>query len=200
MSKYVMAMDAGTTSNRCIIFDHSRTPVAVAQKEFRQIYPQAGWVEHDAMEIWNTQLEVAREAMKKAGITAEDIGTDDSRVKCYGYLRKDNHVECGIYYDLMCRARVFCNPTPEWAGFSSTVEAMFFFTPVVVSKYDNFVAEFGNDIDFGKYNVSFSMSAVAGDILTVVDSPAYDTKCVIAHDSVREYTWESFVDRLGLGG
>ena len=73
MSKFVMAMDAGTTSNRCIIFDHSCTPVAVAQKEFRQIFPKAGWVEHDALDIWKTQLEVAQEAMKKAGITADDI-------------------------------------------------------------------------------------------------------------------------------
>ena len=73
MSKYVMAMDAGTTSNRCIIVDRSCRPVSVAQKEFTQIYPKAGWVEHDPLEIWDTQLAVAREAMEKAGIKAEDI-------------------------------------------------------------------------------------------------------------------------------
>ena len=73
MNKYVMAFDAGTTSSRCIIFDRSGSVMAVAQKEFKQYYPKAGWVEHDPVEIWNTQLGVARDAMKKAGLKAEDI-------------------------------------------------------------------------------------------------------------------------------
>ncbi len=73
MAKYIMALDAGTTSNRCILFDHRGSIVSVAQKEFTQIYPQPGWVEHDAKEIWLTQLEVAKEAMKKIGAVAEDI-------------------------------------------------------------------------------------------------------------------------------
>ncbi|HPX70156.1 MAG TPA: glycerol kinase GlpK [Bacillota bacterium] len=73
MSKYVMALDAGTTSNRCIIFDRGGNQVAVAQKEFTQIYPRPGWVEHDAMEIWATQLGVAKEAILKAGAEAKDI-------------------------------------------------------------------------------------------------------------------------------
>ena len=71
--KYVMALDAGTTSNRAIVFDHSGKIVSVAQREFRQYYPQPGWVEHDAPEIWETQLAVARESLEKAGLTAADI-------------------------------------------------------------------------------------------------------------------------------
>lgn len=73
MSKYVMALDAGTTSNRCILFDKSGKICSVAQKEFKQIFPKPGWVEHNADEIWTTQLEVAREAMEKAGAKATDI-------------------------------------------------------------------------------------------------------------------------------
>lgn len=69
-----MALDAGTTSNRCILFNHEGEICSVAQKEFRQIYPNPGWVEHNAEEIWNTQLAVAREAMEKVGAKAEDIG------------------------------------------------------------------------------------------------------------------------------
>ena len=61
--RYIMALDQGTTSSRCIIYDRMGQQVSVAQKEFRQIYPQAGWVEHDPMEIWQTQLEVARQAL-----------------------------------------------------------------------------------------------------------------------------------------
>ena len=73
MAKYVMALDAGTTSNRCILFDKEGQVCSVAQKEFRQIFPNPGWVEHDANEIWSTQLGVAVEAMSKIGAQASDI-------------------------------------------------------------------------------------------------------------------------------
>lgn len=73
MAKYVMALDSGTTSNRCILFNEKGEMCSVAQKEFTQHFPQPGWVEHDAGEIWSTQLSVAREAMNKLGITASDI-------------------------------------------------------------------------------------------------------------------------------
>lgn len=73
MPKYVMALDAGTTSNRCILFNEKGEMCSVAQKEFTQFFPQPGWVEHDASEIWQTQLSVARQAMMKIGATAEDI-------------------------------------------------------------------------------------------------------------------------------
>jgi len=68
-----MALDAGTTSNRCILFDQSGEIVSMAQKEFRQFFPNPGWVEHDANEIWSTQLGVALEAMLKINAKAEDI-------------------------------------------------------------------------------------------------------------------------------
>ena len=73
MAKYVMALDAGTTSNRCILFDERGRMCAMAQKEFTQYYPRPGWVEHDAQEIWATQLTVAQTAMEKLGITAQDV-------------------------------------------------------------------------------------------------------------------------------
>ena len=73
MAKYVMALDAGTTSSRCILFNKEGTMVSVAQKEFTQYFPKPGWVEHDANEIWSTQLGVAVEAVLKAGATAADI-------------------------------------------------------------------------------------------------------------------------------
>ena len=73
MSKYIMALDAGTTSSRCILFNKAGEMVSVAQKEFTQHFPRPGWVEHDANEIWSTQLGVAVEAMLKAGASAEDI-------------------------------------------------------------------------------------------------------------------------------
>ncbi len=73
MSKYVMALDAGTTSNRCILFDENGNICSMAQKEFRQMFPNPGWVEHDANEIWSTMLGVAWEAMSMIRAKAEDI-------------------------------------------------------------------------------------------------------------------------------
>ena len=73
MSKYIMALDSGTTSNRCILFDREGRIRSLAQKEFTQIFPRPGWVEHDADEIFATQLEVAREALRNIGATARDI-------------------------------------------------------------------------------------------------------------------------------
>ncbi len=73
MKKYVMAFDAGTTSSRAILFDHSGDIVAVAQQEFPQLYPRPGWVEHDPMEIWATQSGVARQVIEKAGIKPAEV-------------------------------------------------------------------------------------------------------------------------------
>ena len=73
MAKYMMALDAGTTSNRCILFNEKGEICSVAQEEFTQYYPQPGWVEHDANEIWNTQYSVAKKAMEQLGVTAGDI-------------------------------------------------------------------------------------------------------------------------------
>ncbi len=74
MKKYIMSLDQGTTSSRCIIFDKSGGIVSMAQREFSQIFPREGWVEHDPMEIWATQISVAVEAMRIASIDAREIG------------------------------------------------------------------------------------------------------------------------------
>ncbi len=73
MSQYILSLDQGTTSSRAIIFDKEGSIVSAAQKEFTQIFPQPGWVEHDANEVWSTQLGVATEAILKAGLTIQNI-------------------------------------------------------------------------------------------------------------------------------
>lgn len=73
MEKYIMALDQGTTSSRCILFNHKGKSCAVAQKEFPQYYPKVGWVEHNPMEIWSSQISVAAEAMASIGAKAENI-------------------------------------------------------------------------------------------------------------------------------
>lgn len=73
MKKYIMALDQGTTSSRCILFDREGNLCGVAQKEFTQYYPQPGWVEHDAMEIWASQLGVISEALGKIHAKMQDV-------------------------------------------------------------------------------------------------------------------------------
>ena len=73
MAKYIMALDQGTTSSRAIIFDENGLIKGVTNREFTQIYPKPGWVEHDAMEIWGSQIGVAKEVLSKCGLTVNDI-------------------------------------------------------------------------------------------------------------------------------
>ena len=73
MKSAILALYQGTKSSRAIVFDHAGAIRAVAQREFRQLYPQAGWVEHDPREIWQTQLDTAKEALATARLTAADI-------------------------------------------------------------------------------------------------------------------------------
>ena len=73
MKKYIMALDEGTTSLRTIIFDKQGNEISVGRRKFEQIFPHEGWVEHNATEIWNAQLESAKEALANANLTAADI-------------------------------------------------------------------------------------------------------------------------------
>ena len=73
MAKYAAALDQGTTSTRCMVFDHAGKVVSVSQKEHEQIYPKPGWVEHDPKEIWARTQEVMDEALDAAGASADDI-------------------------------------------------------------------------------------------------------------------------------
>ena len=86
MAKYVMALDAGTTSNRCILFNEKGEMCSVAQREFTQYFPKPGWVEHDADEIWASMLGVAVEAMNMIG--AEAAGYCSNR---YYKSARDHH-------------------------------------------------------------------------------------------------------------
>jgi len=73
MPKYVLALDQGTTSSRALLFDRQGAACASASQEFKQYYPRAGWVEHDAEEIWQSQLEVAKAALAQARASAENL-------------------------------------------------------------------------------------------------------------------------------
>lgn len=105
MAKYIMALDSGTTSNRCILFNHSGEICAMAQKEFTQIFPQPGWVEHDAEEIFSTQLDVAKQAILNAGISALDIAAIGITNQRETTIVWDKHTGRPIYHAIVWQCR-----------------------------------------------------------------------------------------------
>jgi len=105
MAKYIMALDAGTTSNRCILFDKSGKVCSIAQREFTQYFPKPGWVEHDADEIWASQLGVAVEAMTMIGATAEDIAAIGITNQRETAIVWDKHTGEPIYHAIVWQCR-----------------------------------------------------------------------------------------------
>lgn len=112
MSKYILSFDQGTTSSRAIIFDKKGAVKAVAQKEFTQIFPQPGWVEHDGNEIWYTQLGVAAEVILKAGLTVQDIAAIGITNQRETTLVWDRETQQPIYNAIVWQDRrtaAYCN-------------------------------------------------------------------------------------------
>ena len=105
MPKYIMALDAGTTSNRCILFNEAGEICSVAQKEFTQIFPQPGWVEHDADEIFSTQLEVAKQALANVGATAANIAAIGITNQRETTIVWDKHTGRPIYNAIVWQCR-----------------------------------------------------------------------------------------------
>lgn len=132
--QYMMALDAGTTSNRCILFDKHGRIVSVAQKEFTQYFPHPGWVEHDANEIWSTMLGVMVEAMSKAGVTADDIagiGITNQRETTIVWDRKTGEPVYNAIVWQCRRTSEFCDTLKE-KGLVDTIRAK---TGLVIDAY-----------------------------------------------------------------
>lgn len=105
MAMYIMALDAGTTSNRCILFNEKGEMCSVAQREFTQYFPQPGWVEHDADEIWASQLGVAVEAMNMIGATAKDIAAIGITNQRETAIVWDKHTGVPVYHAIVWQCR-----------------------------------------------------------------------------------------------
>lgn len=105
MKKYIMALDAGTTSNRCILFNAQGEICSMAQREFKQIFPKPGWVEHDADEIWACQLGVAVEAMSKIGAEASDIAAIGITNQRETAIVWDKHTGEPVYHAIVWQCR-----------------------------------------------------------------------------------------------
>src|SRR5436309_15634972 len=111
MPKFILALDQGTTSSRAIVFDHGGSIVAVAQKEFPQIFPKPGWVEHNPLDIWSTQAGVAAEVLTKAQVRGSDvaaIGITNQRETTVVWDRKTGQPICNAIVWQDRRTAPFC--------------------------------------------------------------------------------------------
>lgn len=136
----------------------------------------------------NLQLECHIIGMTEKQLLGER--TKPEWVRCYGYLHKDIEEECNLYYQLILDARMIVNISSRWAGYSSIVEAMYYGCPVIVSPFDDFVAEFGLQIGFGVY---CHEDDLAQQIFRVLHAEYYVDLCHSAHKHVKTYTWSNYV-------
>ncbi|HMZ93535.1 MAG TPA: glycosyltransferase [Chitinophagales bacterium] len=146
----------------------------------------------EAVEILRQQnhhLEIHIIGMKKS-----DFSKLPDDVFCYGYLDKAKAKDLHIYNELMESAKMIVNTTPKWSGFSSVIEAMSFYNPIITIPYDDFIETFDKKINFGIYNQS--PETLADDILNIIQDKNYATLCQNAHLAVKDFTWSNYIDRF----
>lgn len=150
----------------------------------------------DAVTMLNTNGNKEYE-LHIVGLTPKDISKDidTKHVHCYGFLHKNIAKERALYYRLIKQATVFANPSPEWGGYSSMTEAMLYCTPILVAAYPEFTAEFGSEINFGRYS-QFTIENIADSIESIISSPHYATMAMNAHMAVKDRSWNKFVREL----
>ncbi len=153
------------------------------------------------------QLLAAFENLKKdfpqlrlniVGIDAQRFDHHPPDVFFHGYLDKGEGEGRRLYYDLFKKARIFVNTTPKWGAFSASIEAMYFYTPVIVTPYREFTETFGEAIPFGIYCDGNQASQIEGSIRQMLTAGDYIDKCFSAHDAVKEHTWSNYVDKTVL--
>lgn len=132
------------------------------------------------------------------GITDKDLKNTSKDIHCYGYLNKGKDTDRELYYDLFTRAKIFINTPPRWGSIAATIEAMYFCTPVIVTPFEEFVKKFGTEIEFGHYCKHNTPANIEEKILNILNSRCYDSLCANSHDSVKEYTWSRYIDKVIL--
>jgi glycosyltransferase involved in cell wall biosynthesis len=129
------------------------------------------------------------------GLENTDIEFLPPGVTCHGYLDKGVSSQADQYYELVINARLFINTTPKWGAFSACLEAMYFYTPVVVTAYKEFTETFGQSIAFGAYYKT-EETDLADTIMQLLANPDYDSLCTKANEAAREHTWNQYVDNM----
>ncbi len=133
------------------------------------------------------------------GIKEEELFEKDELVKnvnCFGYLKKDVQEDNKTYYNLLTNAKVLVNPSEIWAAYSSSIEAMKYFTPVIIKPYEAFVKDFGAENDFGYYLENTEIETIVNAIEKVMFSEHYLDLCRNANNRVKDFTWENYVNMI----
>lgn len=135
------------------------------------------------------------------GFDSNMLGEESAIVKnvyFHGYLRKENEKDRNLYYELMTQATLFVNPTQKWGGYSSIIEAMYFYTPVIVAPFNEFVNEFGEVLTFGDYIETDSENRLYELLMFNLTEPfdKYTAKALNAHKAVEGHTWDNFAKSL----
>jgi glycosyltransferase involved in cell wall biosynthesis len=151
-----------------------------------------------------TLLKAFAEIRKKyPDLTLHIIGMDSRNFEpipesiiFYGYLDKEKEEQRKTFYDLLSRARVFINTTPKWGAYSATLEALFYYNPVVVAPYDEFLENFGENLDFGLYCPKNDPELLEKLILEILESPHYSQLCLNARKTAQDFTWDQVCTHL----
>lgn len=132
------------------------------------------------------------------GLSREDLGLTGKlkNVHFYGYLRKDNLIDNKIYYDLLINSKVTVNPAENWAGYSSIIEAMKYFTPIIIKPYPTFTEDFGEQCNFGYYLKNTSIYSISEALSNVFYAENYLELCKNANDKVKDFTWDKYIEKL----
>jgi len=130
------------------------------------------------------------------GMSEKDFDSLPDGVFCHGYLDKGKEKERELYYSLFQKAKVFVNTTPAWGSFSAAVEAMYYYIPVILTPFSEFVETFGKEIEFGFYCENNSVEQLSKAIREVLDHESYPALCRRAHEAVKDFTWSVYIDKL----
>ncbi len=122
----------------------------------------------------------------------------DKNIRCFDYLDKGDPEQNKQYYDLLCKTKILVNPSEIWAAYSSTIECMFYYTPIIIKPYDAFEMDYGKKNDFGVYLENTEVSTIVESIrsILVLNEEAYTQLCVRANELVKEQTWENYTKKI----
>lgn len=144
----------------------------------------------DAFQI--CKLSIPNIKLHIIGLNKNDFTILPTDVYCYGYLDKGNEIDRKNYYDLIYKSKLFVNTTPKWGAFSATLEAMYFYVPVIIYPYNDFIKTFGKKIDFGCYCHKNDPGLISEKIKYILNNANYKNMCINANKNARGYTWEKY--------
>lgn len=140
------------------------------------------------------QTKIPESSLHFVGFKTEDFQTLPENVYCHGYLNKSIEEQKQLYYELVKNAKVFVNTTPKWGSFSSSLEVMYFYTPIIITPYKEFTETFGKEFKGGYF--CNDNAELANTIIKLIESENYLVTCMNAHNLVQNFTWDRYIDKF----